>query len=591
MDHSLMPNPGEVVAGRYEICALVGRGGGGVVYRAQQLGIGRDVALKVLPPEHQLHAAAVRRFEREARLVSRLHHPNTVTLYEYNRTPSGLLYIVMEFVEGVPLKEVLAQHGAIPPARAVPILLQALKSLAEAHSHGIVHRDLKPANIMLCNMYGEPDFVKVLDFGVATALEVDETQFEEDVTRTADVVGTPKYMAPEQFRSQPLTPSSDLYALGCIAFEMLAGYCPFDGETLHVTIAKHLFQPAPQLPAALVEQYPVLTNVVHKLLSKKPEERFERAEEVAEVLENWDGTPGDRTIKAPTFDEVMSYAAQHGIDGDVDPSLLDGPRKDDTSPGLRDSHAGSNTITGVPDHNTPQGPQYPHSNQNNPSATPQNISLPPETSAQMGSQGSSDKQKWLLVGVIGFAAVLALVAFFVIRGQLESKDEGASAEKGDESVQADAVDPDNDEATPSPTPLVSDADLSVEQLNRATLLHFTASETVNMANTGAVEGALRPLPDGAKQATPKASNDTAKVKRPKVRSVTFKVRYMPKDADVDVRHERSARCRNGTCKIRAREGRDVAITVSADGYTTKKKTVEAADGMGTVSIFLVRRMR
>jgi serine/threonine protein kinase len=283
-----MPAAGDMIAGRYEILALIGEGGGGCVYKARQLNVEREVALKLLPAESMDDVAAMRRFEREARLISRLRHPNTITVYEFDRTADGVLYIAMELIHGQTLRDVLARERSCSPQRAVRILQQALKSLAEAHSLEIVHRDIKPANIMLCDMHGDPDFVKVLDFGVATVLADGQSmmQHAEDVTQTVDVVGTPQYMSPEQFRSQDVSVLSDLYSLGVVAFEMLAGFPPFNGQTVNDILIKHLFDPVPALPEQ-VEDFPVLVQVVRKLLSKDPADRYQSAEEALEALKAW----------------------------------------------------------------------------------------------------------------------------------------------------------------------------------------------------------------------------------------------------------------------------------------------------------------
>ena len=284
-----MPSIGEVIAGRFELLSVLGRGGGGEVFKAKQLNIEREIAIKLLPTDAMSDLDAMRRFEREARLISRLRHPNTITVYEFDRTPSGLLYIAMELVEGVTLKDLLKAEMHLPPQRAVRILRQILKSLAEAHSIGIIHRDIKPANIMLCDMHGERDFVKVLDFGVATVLSDSKNadpQHADDVTVTMEIVGTPQYMAPEQFRSQNLTATADLYSLGIVAYEMLAGYTPFAGDTLNDILIKHLFDPVPSLPK-FVQDYPALVEVVTCALEKKPEDRFPSAEAMLGAVKNW----------------------------------------------------------------------------------------------------------------------------------------------------------------------------------------------------------------------------------------------------------------------------------------------------------------
>lgn len=317
-----MPAPGDTIAGRYEIISLIGSGGGGSVYKARQLNVEREVALKLLPAESMEDLAAMRRFEREARLISRLRHPNTITVYEFDRTQDGVLYIVMELIHGQSLKDTLKQDLVLPPPRAVRILQQALKSLAEAHSVGIVHRDIKPANIMLCDMHGDQDFVKVLDFGVATVLADTQSsvQHADDVTTTVDVVGTPQYMSPEQFRSREIGPPSDLYSLGTVMFEMLAGFSPFNGETVNDILIKHLFDPIPPIPEFL-NDYPALIDIVRKLLNKEPAERFQSAEEVLEALKHWRGKLKASGRKTDTRPSLMGLDIDSTVPADTFPSM------------------------------------------------------------------------------------------------------------------------------------------------------------------------------------------------------------------------------------------------------------------------------
>ncbi len=284
-------NVGDVLDERYQLVEIIGRGGCGVVFRALDQNLQRDVAVKVLSAEGLSQDNTFSRFEQESQILRRLHSPNTVYFYDYGMTPQQVPYIVMEYVVGKQLKSILETENSLPPKRAVAILVQVLSSLNEAHGYGFVHRDLKPSNIMLCQRMGFPDdFVKVLDFGIAKIFDSNEPSSsgsdanEEQIDE--DVVGTPNYMAPELFKNQPFTPQSDLYSLGCIAYEMLTGIAPFDAETLHATVAKHLFSDPPPMGEAF-DPYPNLVATVYKLLAKKASERFESAQLVMEALEHW----------------------------------------------------------------------------------------------------------------------------------------------------------------------------------------------------------------------------------------------------------------------------------------------------------------
>jgi len=276
---------GDIIDGRYQLTELVGRGGSGVVFRATDLNLQRDVAVKILSAECFHQAGVFERFEQESKILRKLRALNTVFFYDTGKTSTGLPYIAMEFVVGIQLKSLLEEIPILAPDRVVPILSQVLSALSEAHDLGFVHRDLKPANIMLCSRVGFPtDFVKVLDFGVARIISDDDKEGKDKSKN--EMVGTPKYMPPEQFRSQLLTQIADLYSVGCIAYEMLAGYAPFDGDTLHVTIAKHLFMTPKSLPEE-VWQFPNLVAVIFKLLEKEPENRFTSAQEVIDALAHW----------------------------------------------------------------------------------------------------------------------------------------------------------------------------------------------------------------------------------------------------------------------------------------------------------------
>ena len=279
-------NVGDVLDERYELLELIGRGGCGLVFLAKDLNLDREVAVKVLAGEGVAQKETLEKFEQEGQILRRLHAQNTVFFYDNGETPQHLPYIVMEFVRGTPLNVVLEKEGRLPVKRAVSILSQVLTSLAEAHEYGFIHRDLKPGNIMLCERPGFPDdFVKVLDFGIAKVMGKDEA-IDVNNDSIEDVAGTPTYMPPEQFKNEPLTPAADLYSMGCIAYEMLSGFAPFDGETLHTTVAKHLFMIPPSLNSA-VDPYPNVAAVVFKLLEKNPANRFASAQQVIDVLEHW----------------------------------------------------------------------------------------------------------------------------------------------------------------------------------------------------------------------------------------------------------------------------------------------------------------
>ncbi|MFT5433879.1 MAG: serine/threonine protein kinase, partial [Myxococcota bacterium] len=232
---------------RYSVEERIGSGGMGEVYRAMHLGLDRPVAIKVLahPSTDPGHEERLReRFRREAVALSRLTHPNTVQVIDYGWTDEQRPYIVTEFLDGQGLHEVMAADGRFGAVRAIGILRQICFSLAEAHQFGIVHRDLKPSNVMLVKTFGVDDCVKLIDFGVAR-LETEDVG-KRQLTEQGTTLGTPEYMAPEQARGQTPTPATDVYALGCMFYEMLAGHPPFRGDTaLKTMIAQIRSEPPP----------------------------------------------------------------------------------------------------------------------------------------------------------------------------------------------------------------------------------------------------------------------------------------------------------------------------------------------------------
>ncbi|HMJ14329.1 MAG TPA: protein kinase, partial [Polyangiaceae bacterium] len=286
---------GQLVGGRYLVKRVIGEGGMGVVYEAEQrMGSEvRRVAVKTLLPALSKDPVIVSRFYRECGIVSQLDHPNTIKFFDFGETPDGVLYISMEYVRGQPLTE-LVERGPIDLERARHILRQVAGALYEAHAMGIVHRDLKPDNIVLTDRAGEADFVKLLDFGIAartTKASVSETK----LTQQGMVLGTPPYMSPEQLTGEPVDGRSDIYSLGVIAYEMLAGHLPFDADTPWQWAQKHMLEaPAPlRTPQGAPVVPPYVEQAVLHALAKKPADR------PATALEFYGELAGERVSHAP----------------------------------------------------------------------------------------------------------------------------------------------------------------------------------------------------------------------------------------------------------------------------------------------------
>lgn len=280
--------PGRLFADKYRIEGAIGSGNFAYVLKALHEVMDRDVALKVLKPDLvESRKDIVERFLGEVRIVSKLRHPNTVTVFDFGTTPEGISYMVMEFVDGTPLDQVLAECGALEPRRVVRILKQILKSLDEAHSHGIVHRDLKPSNIMLTELHGEADFVKVLDFGVAKLAEPQAQSRNEFTRRSTQFVGTPIYMSPEQVLGETIVPASDLYSLGLVAYEMLTGEDPIEAPNV-ASVAQIHIDDEPIPFAALDRLTTRFQKLILKATARDPGARFQSVTEFARQLPQMD---------------------------------------------------------------------------------------------------------------------------------------------------------------------------------------------------------------------------------------------------------------------------------------------------------------
>src|SRR5207253_1566071 len=231
----LVGHVGAVLDGKYRLDAFLSHGGMGAVYRATHVMLGKTVAVKLINPELVTSPEIVRRFQREARAANALNHPNIVSVYDLGQTSDGTLYIAMEFVNGPSLKSVIERGGPVAPPRTILLLRQVASALSVAHRHNIVHRDLKPHNIMLATAEDGQEVASMMDFGIAKTFD-EATQ----LTMTGYALGTPQYMAPEQAEGRPVDARSDLYALGVILYEMLAGDVPFNDVSAPAILIKQI---------------------------------------------------------------------------------------------------------------------------------------------------------------------------------------------------------------------------------------------------------------------------------------------------------------------------------------------------------------
>ena len=286
MNSPIDPLIGLTLDEKYRLDERLGTGGMGTVYRATHLLIDRPVAVKVLNPRYVEDETALVRFRREARAAGRLQHANAVTVTDFGRTSDGLVYLVMELLEGRTLRDVLAREAPLDVARAVSIMLQISSAVAAAHNAGVIHRDLKPANIFVVQRKEAPPFIKVLDFGIAklAADALDDDDDPQTLTQVGAMIGTPRYMSPEQCDGAHLTPAADVYSMGIILYEMLTGTTPFNGTSPLAIAIKHSSQP-PRSPREFVTTIPSsLEEVVLHTLEKRAEDRPKDAEAFRQEL-------------------------------------------------------------------------------------------------------------------------------------------------------------------------------------------------------------------------------------------------------------------------------------------------------------------
>jgi hypothetical protein len=268
--------------GQYHLEEKIGAGGMGVVYRARHALLRRPTAIKLLDVERTT-PETIRRFEREVQITSQLNHPNTIAIYDYGKTPEGVFYYAMEYLEGINLEHLVQKHGPQPEGRVIHILRQVCGSLSEAHQVGLIHRDVKPANIILTQRGGVPDFAKLLDFGLVKAIG---TEREARLTLAGAVAGTPLYLSPEAIQQRgELDARSDLYALGAVGYFLLTGTSVFEAKSVVDILTHHVHTP-PQPPSERLGRFvsPDLEATLLRCLAKRADDRPATARELADSL-------------------------------------------------------------------------------------------------------------------------------------------------------------------------------------------------------------------------------------------------------------------------------------------------------------------
>ncbi|MGO9764414.1 MAG: protein kinase domain-containing protein [Myxococcaceae bacterium] len=279
----LLP-PGTVLGERYRIEEVIGQGGMGTVYRAQHLALGKTFAVKVLKAMHSARPDFVARFQREAVAASQIRHPGIVDVFDFGRAGEGSFYCVMEYLEGETLAARLARLGALPVAEAVRVGRDMARALSAAHTQGIFHRDIKPENVLLVPEAGGADTIKLVDFGIARLADPARDSRE---TGEGIILGTPQYMSPEQASGLAQDARADVYSLGVLLWELLAGAAPFRGASATHVLAAHLLEPAPRLPHS-GPHGPIprrLARLLARMMAKRPEDRPARMQDVVAELD------------------------------------------------------------------------------------------------------------------------------------------------------------------------------------------------------------------------------------------------------------------------------------------------------------------
>ena len=308
-DEQLLSSVRRALAAEYDVERELGRGGMAVVFKARDKELDRPVALKVLPPELAPVATVADRFKREARLAASLDHPNIIPVYRVAQA-GGVLYMAMKFIDGRSLDAVVADAGPLPLAVILTVLRAAARALAFAHEHGIVHRDIKGANILI----DRDGRVVVSDFGIARAVE------SSTLTATGVMIGTPHFMSPEQCAGKAVGPQSDQYSLGIVAFQLLTGSVPFDGDSLPEILQHHWFTPPPEIIVSRPDTPAALTAVVLRLLAKDPADRFASTNDLVAALESMpfpatERAAGEARLRALAAPKAPGAApsAGHGV--------------------------------------------------------------------------------------------------------------------------------------------------------------------------------------------------------------------------------------------------------------------------------------
>jgi serine/threonine-protein kinase len=312
-----VPDPllGATIADRYRVIRKLGEGGMGAVYLAMHMVLEKQVALKMLHGEFARKPDLVERFMQEAKAASRIRHENVIDISDFGATPDGLVFFAMELLKGHDLHEEVARAKLaghlLPWSRTKKIFLQICSALSAAHMRGIVHRDLKPENVYLVEFLGDPDFVKLLDFGIAKLTDVSGDENGRKLTKTGMLFGTPEYMSPEQARGEQVDHRVDIYAMGCILFQLCTNRVPFEADNFMGVLSQHLTAEAPQIAPETFDSIGApraIGDIIDKALAKNRDERWQTIDDFAAAIRDacGDPAPSDKSqpMRAPNVASV-----------------------------------------------------------------------------------------------------------------------------------------------------------------------------------------------------------------------------------------------------------------------------------------------
>ena len=394
---------GVVLDGRYRLDALLGEGGMGAVFRAHHLAMDRKVAVKLLKPHLTTDDAALQRFAREARSTMRVESEHAVKVLDFGVTPHKDYYMVLEYLDGRTVQRELDIDGPFEPARVVHIAKQACAALGAAHASGLIHRDVKPDNLLLMRSGDDPDFVKMLDFGVAKLMEgaARSDRSMMAITQTGMVFGTPEFMSPEQACGQQLDGRSDLYSLAATMFAMLTGCGMYRAKSAIEWLTHHARTPPPHLAegAPSLAKYKELDAVMQNCLAKHRDDRPQNAEQMANMLASIEHTLGKGRAPLPQMRGPVFSPSSYVPAIDPNATLLP-----NTSPG----HANAMAATLKPS----DGVMLPSSP---PSLSSDVTTVPPTTSAALQSIRTSRRGTWLVLGALLVAALIGVTIVLAMK--------------------------------------------------------------------------------------------------------------------------------------------------------------------------------